>query len=140
MSAYKIFNVADLAIDKLPSALFLTEALQSYYFSVLWTRDGSAITLSSVLISPSGANDWQQVLNSKITDNDGEITVAMGLLKQGSIIDLLFNVFPHQNISACALQLTNHNTDQVKKIAPASGNQALTKRKPWSNLVTIKLQ
>lgn len=140
MSKARLFDISNLASTDVPSSLIPLNNLSSYYFSIVWTRDGSAISLSSVAIASSGGSDWKQLLPFVITENDGEITVPMGLFNPGKKLDILFSAFPHQNIPGAAVFVTNQTTGKFQRIAPPVGTTALTKGKPWSLLSTVTLQ
>src|SRR5690349_17556884 len=120
MASRKLFKIKRLPADELPSVIN-TDDFNSYYFSVVWIKRGIAISLSSVAVTPSGTNNWKQLLGEITTENDGEIDVPMGVLKVGDKLDLIFNLFPHQDVTAAAIYLTNHNTGVHKQIKPATG-------------------
>lgn len=139
MKPNKIFETTGLTIDELPSTISIPKSLHAYKFSVAWTRDGSALSLTSLVGSPYGKFKWQQLLTMVLTENDGEITTPFGQFAPGTKVDLIFNVFPHQNIPGAAIFITNLTTKTVKQIAPGSGQKALAKGQAWSAPVTVTL-
>jgi hypothetical protein len=139
MSYHKLFETEGVAENALPSVLLEDTSLGDYYLSVVWVRDGSAVSLSSAVIALSGTYNWKQLLTTVITENDGELTIHMGTFPVGTRLDLIFNVYPHQDISASALMLVNRKSSASKKIAPSSGNYTLKKGKPWAAAITITL-
>lgn len=138
MAHNKIFSTSQVK-NGVPAILEFKENLSSYMFTVVWTKDGSALSLSSLVYSFFGKFEFTQVLSNIVTDNDGELTVSLGVFTPGTKLDIIYNVFPHQNIPASAIYITNLNTGSLLKVDPASGHKALTKAKPWAAAKTITL-
>jgi hypothetical protein len=138
MPQKKLMNTKGLQADELPVELREDPQLCSYYIAIAWIRDGSAITIASLVTSPKGKMDWTNRVSGH-TEADGEIDVSIGLQQTGSKVDLIFSLSPHRDISAAIVNIVNHTTGVMQQIAPKNGSQALTKAVPWTEILTITL-
>jgi hypothetical protein len=116
----------------------LAQGLCTYSFTCLWSK-GTTLTLAVLMGRVKGDTQWHQIITNPITDIDGEITVQIGKFAKGSKIELAFDVFPLEDIPACALFTINNTENTHKKIAPASGNKPLEKGTGWKEVLVTDL-
>lgn len=135
----KLFDPGKLNSKKISKSLSLNASFSNYYFTVQWTRDNSSLTFVTLVVSIGGQNQWKQCLPAVETQNDGEMSYFIGAFPDNIKLDIIFSVYPEQNISAAALFVTNTSNSTFRQVLPTSGVQPLTKGKPWSAPITVKL-
>lgn len=134
----KIFNPENLSSKGISTELL--EATCLYHLSVLWTRDGSGLSLLSLNGKLSNSTNWHVLAPTVVTDYDGEITMQVGHFAKGTSIDLTISLYALADIGACAVFLVNVTDRTHKQLFPNSGTKALKKgEKPWNNAKTIQL-
>ncbi len=135
----KIFQKSTKKKGAIPTSLVETNGLCTYSFSVVWTNNGSSLSLYSLNAKLSSSGNWVKLISIVITDDDGEITIQIGNFAKGTSIDMLFGVYPMQDIPEAAIYVTNMTEGTSQQTAPANGTQKLTKATAWNGQFTIIL-
>ncbi|MBX2905210.1 MAG: hypothetical protein KF744_04175 [Taibaiella sp.] len=108
----------------------LSDGICTYTFSCLWSP-GKNLSLGVLVGRRVGDTQWQPIITNPKTDIDGEITVQVGSFPKGTKLELAFDIFPMEDIAACAVFITNITENVHKKLMPADGNKQLEKGKGW---------
>jgi len=117
-----------------PTADFVPNEL-----AVGWTRDGSALSFLSLVVALSGSDHWQQMIPFVFTRSNGDVRIKLPDFPSGTAVDMIFNFYAVNNISAAAIFVKNMANSDFRQVFPATGRQTLTKAQRWSAFITVTL-
>ena len=133
----KIFKFPNKAAEKNLEPT-LCENLCTYTLSCLWTRDTN-LSLGGLVGRIEGDTQWHNIIVHPVTDNDGEITIQLGTFCKSINLEIAFDLFPLEDIPACALFITNITDNSYKKVTPDGDNMQLKKGVGWRGHIATKL-
>lgn len=110
MPIVKIFNKKDIG------DIQVTEAICTYYFSVIWNKPAGCNLFQ--LAGQISGGDLHQLITKMISDTDGEISVEIGKFIKGTKINLFFGVQAITKIDNLRIIITNANERTAKRVLP----------------------